>query len=260
MKVLILKGDSPRHNYFAKRISEVEGIQIKIISPERLGKARLKKMLFKSPTTFFNRVSKYALQKLRNWESKEKAHFGDIRDMVQTKTKSLNSKSAISEMKGFQPDLLVAFGIPIISNTVIGIPRFGAINLHGGISPEYKGGNTIFWPLYKGDLGKVGATLHYMVKKVDSGDIISKIYPDINPDDDEFSVSAKTFSYATEEMVEIVKHIQEHNRPISGVKQKGKGSLYLAKDRSFFIDLKGPSVIKRNLKNVFVEKKIERFY
>ena len=260
MKVLILKGDSPRHNYFAKKISEIDGVEYKIISPERLGQRRLKKMLLRSPSTFFSRVSKYTLQKIRNWKAKERTYFGDIKDLVETKTKSLNSNGAIELMRDFNPDLLVAFGIPIISTKVIDVPKYGAINLHGGISPEYKGGNTIFWPLYKKDLNKVGATLHYMVKKVDSGDVISKVYPDINPKDDEFTVSGKTFKYATDEMVEIVLHIKESNKPISGEKQTGKGSLYLAKDRTLFIDIKGPRVIKKNLKGVFVEKRIERFY
>ena len=66
-----------------------------------------------------------------------------------------------------------------------------SVNLHGGISPLYRGGNTIFWPLFKGDLMHIGATIHYMVEKVDSGHILSRVYPEINETDNEFSLTGK---------------------------------------------------------------------
>ena len=260
MKVVILKGNSPRHNFFAKEISGIEGVEYKILSHNRLGNKRLKKMLFKSPVTFFSRVSKYSLQKLRRWDEREAAYFGNNKILNELVVDNFNSPQSIKLIKDYSPNLLVAFGIPIISNKIIDIPTYGAINLHGGISPEYKGGNTIFWPLYKGDLRKVGATLHYMVKKVDSGEIISKVYPDICPTDNEFTVSAKTFKYATEEMVDIITYIKQKREPIPSIKQKGDGHLYLAKHRKLLIDIIGPNKIRKNLKNVNIEKRIERFY
>lgn len=260
MKVLVLKGDSPRHNYFAKEIFEIEGIECKIISHRRLGNYRLKKMLMKSPATFFSRVSKYIFQKLRNWNQREELFFGKFSFSKEIKVIDLNSKSSVAIMKDFTPDLIVAFGIPIISNKVIDIPKYGAINLHGGISPEYKGGNTIFWPLYKGDLYKTGATLHYMVKKVDSGKIISKIHPDLNSKDTEFSVSVKTFKYAVEEMTNIVKWVKKEERKIPGKIQIGEGNLYLAKHRTFMVEILGAKKIRKKLENISINKKIERFY
>ncbi|MBL4879749.1 MAG: hypothetical protein JKX82_00360 [Oleispira sp.] len=191
---------------------------------------------------------------------KEILFFGKIKILDEIKVKNLNSKRSVELMNGFAPDLLVSFGIPIISNRVIDIPKYGAINLHGGISPEYKGGNTIFWPLYKGDLYKVGATLHYMVKKVDSGKVISKVYPDINKDDNEFSVSAKTFMYASDEMVNIINYIKTKQKSISGEEQIGEGHLYLAKHRTFMVNLIGPNRIRKNLKNIFINKRTDRFY
>lgn len=260
MKILILKGDSPRHNYFAKEISEINGIESLIISPTRLSNKRMKRMLLKSPMTFINRVSKYIFQKLRRWNQKEKVFFGDIVIIEEQKVERLNSKRSIYKMKKFEPDLLVAFGIPIISNKVIEIPRFGAINLHGGISPNYKGGNTIFWPLYKNDIALTGATLHYMVKKVDSGRVISRVYPDINSNDNEFTVSAKTFKYAVREMIDIVEWVKKNKSPIPGIDQVDNGHIYLAKYRSFFIDLIGGLVIRKNLKKISLNKRVERYY
>ena len=260
MKILILKGNAPRHNYFANEIKQLKGFDTLILRHKRLSQNRLSKMIVKSPKTFFSRVSKYIFQNLRGWDRKEQIYFDCSLSFQDQIVESLNSVSTLKIIKDFEPDILVAFGIPIISNQVISVPKYGSINLHGGISPQYKGGNTIFWPLYKGDVNNIGATLHYMVQKVDSGKVISKVYPEISSDDNEFTVSAKTFKLATKEMVHIVNRIKSNNKEIFGEKQNEKGSLYLAKHRTFMVDLFGPIKIKKNLANVSIKERIKRFY
>jgi len=260
MKILILKGNAPRHNYFASEIKQLNGFETLTLGFNRLSKSRLSNTFLKSPKTFFSRSTKYLFKFIRGWNSKEQVFFNyplSTQDLV---VDSFNSSSSIKIMKEFEPDILLAFGIPIISNKIISIPKYGAINLHGGISPEYKGGNTIFWPLYKGDINNVGATIHYMVKKVDSGKVISKVYPEISPIDDEFSVSVKTFKLATSEMVNIVNWIKCYNKKIPGSEQNEKGNLYLAKHRTFLVDLLGPLKIKNKLAKVFLKQRVKRFY
>jgi methionyl-tRNA formyltransferase len=260
MKILILKGDAPRHNYFANQIKNLQGFDTLTLSYNRLSQNRLWNTFLKSPKTFFSRSNKYIFKFIRRWKSKEQAFFNYPPSTQDHIVYSFNSLSSINIMKGFDPDILVAFGIPIISKKVISIPKYRAIKLHGGISPDYKGGNTIFWPLYRNDINKVGATLHYMVKKVDSGKVISKVYPEISSDDNEFTVSAKTFKLATNEMVNIINFIKLNNKKISGKEQNQKGSLYLAKHRTFIVDFFRPFKIKKNLFNIYKQERIERFY
>jgi methionyl-tRNA formyltransferase len=260
MKILILKGDAPRHNYFANQINNLQGFDKLTMSYSRLSQNRLWNTFLKSPKTFFSRSTKYIFKFLRGWNSKEQAFFNYPSSKQDHIVDSFNSLDSIKIMRDFEPDILVAFGIPIITNKVIEIPKYGAINLHGGISPDYKGGNTIFWPLYKNDINKVGATLHYMVKKVDSGKVISKVYPKISSDDNEFTVSAKTFKLATNEMINIVNWIKSNNKKIPGEEQNEKGNLYLAKHRTFIVDIFGPIKIKKNLSYVFKKERIKRFY
>jgi methionyl-tRNA formyltransferase len=260
MRVIILKGGSARHNYFARQLLNIKGIDFKIISPKRLASDRLWKMLLKSPKTFFSRVTKYAFFAYLRWNKKESIFFGNNIIEDEEKVENINSEYTVGLIKNFSPDLIVAFGVPIISSKILDIPRFKAINLHGGISPEYKGGNTIFWPLFEAKPELAGATLHYMLKKVDSGKIIVKVYPNINPDDDELSVSCKTFMYATEEMVKIVSWIKENNQLIPGEQQVGAGKLYLAKHRTFLKDLKGIQKVKKNLKEVNLPFRVQRSY
>jgi methionyl-tRNA formyltransferase len=260
MRVVILKGDSPRHNYFASQLLTNKGIDFKIISPRRLGTDRLRKMFLKSPKTFFTRITKYIFLAYLQWNKKESLFFGTHNIEGEQKVDNINGEHTISLIKEFSPDLIVAFGVPIVSSKILDIPRFKAINLHGGISPDYKGGNTIFWPLFEGKPELAGATLHYMIKNVDSGRIIAKVYPDINPNDNELSVSCKTFKYATAEMMKIISWIKENDQLIPGEEQFGKGKLYLAKHRTFRKDLTGMKKIKKNLKEVNLPLRIQRSY
>jgi len=259
MKVLILKGNAPRHNYFAKEISKIEGVEPIVISFERLSQQRLGKMMKKDFFTFLSRLTKYVIQFLRGYEKKEREYFGDLK-IGQKTFFNINSEESLAYIKSVQPDLLVIFGAPIISKRIVEIPEFGAINLHGGISPWYKGGNTIFWPLYKKDFDKIGATIHYATAKVDSGRILARVYPDINPKDSELTVSLKTFRYATEEFCNLVRYIVKAKAAPLGKEQEGNGNLYLAKYRTLWIDIIGHKTIKTNLKNCNTELKIEQYY
>lgn len=260
MKICILKGQDYRHNYFAKKLLEIEKVETLILTHKRLNNDRLKKMFFKSPSTFFSRLSKYFLYTVLQWNNREKSFFGNIQIPQEIVVQDYNNQETINMIKEFNPDVIAVFGTPIISNEIINIPKFGAINLHGGISPEYKGGNTIFWPLYNNEINKTGATIHYMVEKVDSGNILAKIYPDLNSSDDEFSASTKTFKYAVEEFVKIIQRINDSKQKLQGIKQENIGKLYLAKDRTIIKDLIGLIKIKMNLKNVNIEKRVEIFY
>lgn len=260
MRVVILKGDSPRHDYFAQELLKIRDIEFLIISPKRLSSDRLAKMIRKSPKTFLNRLTKYIVYNILQWNKKESIFYGKVEIEKQLVVENINSDSTFNRIKDFAPDLIVAFGVPIVSNRIIELPRFKSINLHGGISPEYKGGNTIFWPLFESKPELAGATIHYMVKKVDSGKIISKIYPDINSHDSELSVSCKTFKYASAEMVKIVEWIKNNRKLIDGIEQTGKGKLYLAKHRTLNKDLLGFFKIKKNLKRIALPYRIERYY
>jgi len=259
-KITILKGNDPRHDYFAWLLTQSIKADYQIISFKRLGYKRLLKMLKRSPRTFFSRLSKYIFYFFIRWTSREKRYFNVPKLSNEIKVESFNSQTTNRMIESFSPSIIIAFGVPIISEKIISHAKIAALNLHGGISPFYKGGNTIFWALYNNDIQQVGATIHYMTKSVDSGDILAYIYPDITKKDDEFSISAKTFKYATEAMIKIVSDLSSAEAKLKGKIQVEEGKLYLARDRTLLKNMTGLIKIKRNLKNVERELKVEYHY
>lgn len=52
-----------------------------------------------------------------------------------------------------------------------------AINIHMGVSPQYRGSACNFWALRDGNPDLVGATIHLLSKGLDSGDILFHAFP-----------------------------------------------------------------------------------
>lgn len=89
----------------------------------------------------------------------------------------------VEVLKAYQPDIMVvvAFG-QILSEEILNIPKYGCINVHGSILPQYRGAAPIQWSIINGEeFG--GVTTMYMAKGLDSGDMILKAKEKIKPDD-----------------------------------------------------------------------------
>jgi len=92
-----------------------------------------------------------------------------------------HSQSSLRLIESLHPDLGILYGTNIIREDVFGIPRLGSINLHQGLAPLYRGGPTVFWELFNGE-PEVGITVHFVVSKVDAGDIIAQQRMPLNYD------------------------------------------------------------------------------
>lgn len=76
--------------------------------------------------------------------------------------------------KSWQPDLCLSIYYRyIFSNRFLKVPRTGFINLHPSLLPKYRGAMPSLWALFNGEK-KVGVTLHYIDRGIDSGDIIAQ--------------------------------------------------------------------------------------
>ena len=87
-------------------------------------------------------------------------------------------------------DIFVVVAFRILPEKYISIPRFGSINLHASLLPQYRGAAPIQWALMNGD--KVtGVSVFQIEKKVDTGKIIYQKKIDINESDNFESLSNK---------------------------------------------------------------------
>ncbi|WP_379153208.1 methionyl-tRNA formyltransferase [Paenibacillus sp. sgz5001063] len=90
---------------------------------------------------------------------------------------------AVAELAAYKPDLIVtaAYG-QILPKSVLDLPQFGCVNVHGSLLPKYRGGAPIQRCIINGE--KVtGVTLMYMAEGLDTGDMISRVEVSIEDTD-----------------------------------------------------------------------------
>jgi len=75
-------------------------------------------------------------------------------------------------------DVYVVFGASYVRGDLIDfLVAHGAVNIHMGVSPYYRGSATNFWALYDGRPQYVGATIHMLSKGLDSGPMLFHALP-----------------------------------------------------------------------------------
>jgi len=77
-----------------------------------------------------------------------------------------------------EADIFVVFGATYIKEPLISkLTEKRTINIHMGISPQYRGSSCNFWSQYQGNAHLMGATIHMLSKGLDSGDILYTVFP-----------------------------------------------------------------------------------
>jgi len=104
--------------------------------------------------------------------------------------KNINEPEQVIKIKEFKPDLMLCYSPPILRKYVIDIPKKGCLNGHGSLLPHYRGAAQYFWYLINNDK-KGGATVQFMVEKLDMGDIIVQKEFDIEKGDSAYSLHYK---------------------------------------------------------------------
>lgn len=88
----------------------------------------------------------------------------------------------INKLKELKPDFIVvvAFG-QILSQEILDIPKYGSVNLHASLLPDYRGAAPINFAIINGEK-KAGNTTMLMDAGLDTGDMLLKDEVTITPD------------------------------------------------------------------------------
>jgi methionyl-tRNA formyltransferase len=119
----------------------------------------------------------------------------------------LRDPAAVAELAQYKPDLIVtaAYG-QILPKSVLELPKYGCINVHGSLLPKYRGGAPIQHSIMNGE-PVTGVTIMYMAEGLDTGDIISKVEVPIGPEDDSGSLFEKLSVAGAELLIPTLRSI-----------------------------------------------------
>jgi len=86
---------------------------------------------------------------------------------------SLKDENFIAKLKELNADLQVVVAFRMLPKIVWDMPRYGTINLHASILPQYRGAAPINWAIINGEK-QTGVTTFFINEKIDTGNIIEQ--------------------------------------------------------------------------------------
>jgi len=207
MRVLILTSNKIRHKYYIQQLSKSFNV-VGVISEPKV--------------KYYNKVIKESalvrehFEKLSVYEEK---YFGspeipETTRVLELTKDEINSNVALDFAQECNADLVFLFGTGILKDGWLDRYPNKIINLHLGLSPFYRGSATLFWPIYNNSFNCVGVTIHIAAKKVDAGEIIDRVKPDLKIGDNYYDINMKAIKSGIDSIPSIVENHLNNNKKL----------------------------------------------
>lgn len=227
-KVLLITGDQPRHRFLAQSLADAGLLTALIVQareehvpqpPEGLDDnlARLFMMHF---------------EQRREAEHELLSKFPDVvsgLETLQIRGDTLNGEGVVRFVQQAAPDLTLTYGIGLLARETFS--RFtGAVwNIHGGLSPWYRGVITHFWPSYLLEPQMTGMTVHELTGKIDGGPIVHQCLAPLMRGDGIHQLACRAVRQIAAELPRLVQ-LHREGRLTPAALQPTAGKLWLARD------------------------------
>jgi len=223
--LIVIAGNQLRHQYFVNELSAHFSLSAVFVEN------------FEHPDPIFkgNKERELRNQFFANRRKTEEQFFGHSKNIsTQNKPKFINIKKCflnhrdtLKIVQSFNPGKIVIFGTSLLDSKYLNLYPNCIFNLHVGLSQHYRGSSCNFWPIHDLRPDLLGATIHYVDKGIDSGEVLNQDTIKLNEDDSEHILMVKTVILGVKLMIQCI------NEPGSKLpikeKQKGNGKLYLMK-------------------------------
>ena len=115
-------------------------------------------------------------QKLKESPIKQFARTNSLKIL---QPNNLKDQNFINLITNFKPDLIVVVAFRMLPEILWKIPKYGTINVHASLLPEYRGAAPINWAIINGE-SQTGVSTFFINNKIDTGDIIDQSLIEIN--------------------------------------------------------------------------------
>ena len=115
----------------------------------------------------------------------------------------------VDTLRAYNPDVMVvvAFG-QIIPLSILKMPKYGCVNIHGSLLPKYRGAAPIQWAVLDGEK-ETGITTILMDEGIDTGDILLKKTIKIDTDETSGSLFDKLMALGAETILETLDELEK---------------------------------------------------
>ncbi len=192
-RYVLLTADQPQHRYVAHELAERVTLQAIVV--EEVGEPlslRRAVQRYSIPVVASKVLRRLFHAAIRDRRAREKALgtlFGERgRSFPQhvplNQVPSMRSDDAMQAVRALRPDVLLIYGTGIVPDRILSLARIVSVNLHTGLSPNYRGCASHVWPFVNKDFDRIGVTVHECTNNVDGGDIFATQAVPLRPGDD----------------------------------------------------------------------------
>lgn len=123
--------------------------------------------------------------------------------------KSLRKPETQAELTALHADVMVvvAYGL-ILPQTVLDAPTYGCLNVHGSLLPRWRGAAPVQRAIWAGDK-QTGVTIMQMDAGLDTGDMLHKVFCDIDLQDTSADLYHKLAEIAPNALIEVLNHLTD---------------------------------------------------
>lgn len=228
MKIVFLTGSHPRHAYVARQLAATGFLSGLVIErreehmpapPSGLDVATRELFV----THFQGRVDAEA--RFFGHDS----HLPDNVEVLHTSMAQLNGAEVQGFIERHAPDLLLSYGVHKLSAETLLYARGEKWNIHGGLSPWYRGAITHFWPHYLLEPQMTGMTVHELTEHLDGGDVVHQVLAPMVRGDGVHDSACRAVKACADELPRLVLQLAE-GRPILKKRQTTCGRIWRGQD------------------------------
>jgi methionyl-tRNA formyltransferase len=231
MKILILSGSHPRHNFVSNEIKRFgyKTAEIKM-TRESLDVSLPVNIVERDRELFIHHFKTRTELEEENFPIQNEFKGLNRAEFLQISSLELSSsKEVVNFVLKFSPDVCIIFGTELIKNPLLNLLPSNTFNLHLGLSPWYRGAATLFWPFYMLQPQFAGITIHKITDKPDAGRIYHQAVPDLLLGQGIHDVAISAVKASINPLKRLIRAI-ENNPKIQGFEPISTGRLWRERD------------------------------
>jgi methionyl-tRNA formyltransferase len=225
-KIALITGPGLNHRYFINRLNRefpIECVFVEEVTyPEFTTRSP---KLQEAWEWFFQRRKEYEESTFADSESWTRKNQPEI---LSIPASQLNSTNTLKILESRQPDIIVLFGSSLIGREIMELFPNRIINLHVGLSGEYRGSSCNFWPIYDERLDCLGATLLKINAGIDTGEILAQETIEIEESDTEQNLMGKSLILGVDLTLQVLHRWLKGDKAVLPLERNGK--LFQKKD------------------------------
>lgn len=204
MKVVFVTGNHLRHFFLADRLARA-GVLAGLVIEEREPSTPL------PPDGLGVRTARLFIRHFADRQVAEQrllgAHAAPTEARASTlrvSPKDLNGPAVHALIDKVCPDVLLSFGCHKLSPATLARVPGRCWNIHGGLTPWYRGAITHFWPSYMLEPQMTGMTVHVTTDAIDGGDVIHQVAAPLVRGDGIHDLSCRAVAALADQLPELL--------------------------------------------------------